>query len=361
MNLERLRSNKVRVAVGVLILLAVVGGAYLAFAEQEPVEISNAEELQNMNNDLDADYVLVDDIDASGIENFEPIGSRSEPFTGTFDGDGHTISGLRIDRPEETNVGLFGSVSAENGAVMIENATLEGVDVTGGTVDVTGGTNVGGLIGHNSGGRIDNVHVSGNVSGGNRVGGLVGFKIPSGSGSLAKISKSSADAEVTAEGNAGGLVGVNLAGPFITESYSVSDVTGENAVGGLVGINGGTVEKSYSNGTVTGDEKVGSIAGVNGNRITQSYGAGDVSGRIETGGLVGSNNDRVSDSYWDINTTGQEISAGGTPLMTDEMTGSAARENMEGFDFGETWRTTGDDYPRLAWQDEESDPDRTAE
>jgi hypothetical protein len=74
-----------------------------------------------------------------------------------------------------------------------------------------------------------------------------------------------------------------------------------------------------------------------------------------SGGLViGSNGGDVTNSYWDINTTGQESSAGGTGLTTSEMTGSAARENMEGFHFGETWRTT-EEYPRLAWQAEEDE------
>ena len=73
------------------------------------------------------------------------------------------------------------------------------------------------------------------------------------------------------------------------------------------------------------------------------------------GGLVGINGDSdVTDSYWDVNTTGQDDSAGGVGLTTEEMTGSAARENMEGFDFDETWEivTNPDDYPRLAWQSE---------
>jgi len=86
-----------------------------------------------------------------------------------------------------------------------------------------------------------------------------------------------------------------------------------------------------------------------------------VTGNASVGGLVGRNRaGTVTDSYWDINATGQKISAGGKGLTTEEMTGSTARENMEGFDFGETWRPT-EEYPRLTWQADESDADRTAE
>ena len=169
MNLESLRRNKVGVAVGVVVLLAVAGGAYLAFADQDPVKISNAEELQNMNNNLDADYVLVDDIDASEIENFEPIGSRSEPFTGTFDGAGHTISGLAIARDSSNFVGLFGVIAADG----------EVRDVTLAAVSVDGGSETGSLAGE-SAGVVTGVTVSGSVPGANQVGGLVGSVGPNG-------------------------------------------------------------------------------------------------------------------------------------------------------------------------------------
>jgi len=297
MNLERLgRDNKVRVAVGVLVLLTVVGGAYLTLVEQEPVEISNAEELQQIRNDLDGHYVLVDDVDLSHVDNFEPIGGQ---FTGTFDGNGHTISGLTIDRPKEDSVGLFRLVGNKPQQGTVKNVSLE-------DAEVTGNSTVGAFAGSNRG-RILRSYVTGKIRG-NR--------------------------------NVGGIVGLNLGG-VVRSSYATGNVSGNNGVGGLAGTNVGSVKESYAISNVTGDEHLGGLIG-----------------KEKTSYTHGGN---VRDSYWDINSTGQEISADGTPLTTSEMIGSAARENMEGFDFEEAWRTTEDDYPRLAWQADESDADRTAE
>jgi len=319
MNLERLgRGNKVRVAVGVLVLLTVVGGAYLTLVEQEPepVEISNAEEFEQMREDLDGHYILVDNIDVAHIDNFEPIGSPQDPFTGTLDGNGYTISNLTIDRPNESPVGLFGSVGNKPQGV-IEDVGLE-------DVDVTGNLTVGGLVGLNQG-VIWRSYVTGRVRGDEDSGGEA----------------------------VGGLVGINRG--VVGGSYATGEVSGDERVGGLVGVTTGmTVTGSYARGNVTGNEEVGGLVGFSDGEVRESYAAGNVTGSEGVGGLVGGHSDSANsdNSYWDINTTGQNESDGGTPLTTPEMTGSAARENMEGFDFEAAWRTTEDDYPILSWESE---------
>jgi len=362
MNLESLRRNKVGVAVGVLVLLAVVGGVYLAFADDEPVEISNAEELQQVREDLDGHYVLVDGIDLSNIDNFEPIGG----FTGTFDGNGHTISGLTIDRPETDRVGMFRAVNEETrffGLVddegTIEDLILRDVNVTGGefvgglvginvgTVtnsavdgEVTGESRVGAVVGLNgNGGRLGGLRAEGSVSGGEKAGGLVGENAD-------EVLESHAEVNVTGDEWVGGLVGSNEYRATVTESYATGDVSGE---GGLVGINTGEVRDSYATGEV---ERGGGLVGWNMGSVHTSYATGKVTD--SAGGLVGGNDGDVADSYWDVNSTGQTISDGGVALTTSEMTGSSARESMDGFDFEETWETVTnpDDYPRLAWQSE---------
>lgn len=356
MNLERLRSsNKIRVAVGVLVVLAIMSGAYLAFAEQEPVEISNAEELQQVRENPGGNYVLVDDIDLSGIDNFEPI----ENFTGTFDGNGHTISNLTIHRPEMDWVGLFLSVRDDTRLFgltgnegTVRNVRLEDVNVTGGRF-------VGSLAGANLG-TVTGLSVTGEVRGDEVVGGLVGQN-------EGTIRESHTSNHVSDGFVLGGLVGWNYG--EVIESYSMSDVTGGSTVGGLVGTNHatprteGTVVESYSTGDVSGGEEVGGLVGHNrvDGEVSKSYATGGVMGDDKVGGLVGVSSGDVSDSYWDTGSTQQNSSAGGVGLTTEEMTGSEARENMEGFDFGETWRTAEDDYPRLAWQADESDVGTTAE
>jgi len=332
MNLERLgRGNKLSAAVGVLVVLAVVGGAYLVFAEQEPVEISNAQELQQVREDLDGRYVLMDDIDMSGIDNFDPIGytetpegaitdsdALRHPFTGEFDGNGHTISNLTINRPDAVGVGLFHAVGSEGS---VKNVILK-------DVNVTGGSGTGGLAGMQWG-TVTESRVTGKVSGGQLyVGGIVGY--------IEDRSSQAGDGK-------------------IRESHAEVDIKGNSHVGGITGSIGrdSVVSNSYATGNVSGRRNVGGLVGTNllGKAI-ESYAVGRVDGVEDVGGLVGMNRGGVMDSYWDINSTGQDDSAGGTGLKTSEMTGSAARENMEGFGFGGTWRTTEGDYPRLTWQDE---------
>src|SRR5699024_6351130 len=134
--------------------------------------------LQGMayTGNLAGNYVLGANIDASATSTwnpivnnkylgFAPIGSSNAPFTGIFDGLGHTISDLTIDRPTSSNVGLFG----------ISHGTLENVGLVGGSVK--GKYDVGGLVGWNSNGAITDVYATGSVSGigsgSTNVGGLV--------------------------------------------------------------------------------------------------------------------------------------------------------------------------------------------
>ena len=138
----------------------------------DPYQIANVEQLQDMKLYLDAHYILVDDIDASGTVNwnegagFEAVGTPyNNGFIGGFDGNGYTITGLYINKPSSSYVGLFGYVYGSD--IEIVNTAMEGLDVSG-------QSSVGGLIGRFVGGQISNSYVTGSVSGSNQVGGLVG-------------------------------------------------------------------------------------------------------------------------------------------------------------------------------------------
>ena len=374
--------------------------------EANPYEVGNVDQLQCIEEqNLDANYVQVSDIDASGTsawnggDGFDPIGVDSDGFTGTFDGADHTVSGLYIDRGSTEEVGLFGFVGT---AGRVENAGLENVDITGdlivgsligdneGTVtksratgSISGTQILGGLVGANS--NVDDFgtddatltksHATVSVSGDDTVGGLVGEN-------SADVTESHATGSVNGDDNVGGLVGTNF--DAVEMSYATSSVSGAREVGGLVGSNVGTVRESYATGSVSGNDfNVGGLVGANegtveesyatvdvsgtasnvgglvGNNggvfapVTQSYAIGSVNGADNVGGLVGKDEGtRVTDSYWDIEKTGQPTSDGGTGLTTSEMTGSAATSNMVGFDFTSTWETvtSPDDYPILAFQ-----------
>jgi len=301
-------------------------------------------DLQGMNGGRTANYVLGSNIDASATstwnstEGFMPIGGASGAFSGTFDGLGHTISNLTINRPTVNNVGLFGSV--DTGAT-IRNVGLVNADVTGGsgvgglvglnkgTVSnsyvggsVNGNQNVGGLVGSNPSGTIDNSHATANVTGtANNVGGLVGWN----SGT---VSNSYATGIVSGLYYIGGLVGYAWTGSAIDNSYATGNVTGDNYTGGLVGYNksGGNIDHSHATGTVTGNDYVGGLVGSNYGSIDHSYATGNTSGSNYIGGLVGDNAD-----YIESNAAGGTIT---NSYATGNVSGSANVGGLAGANSG---------------------------
>jgi hypothetical protein len=319
--------------------------------DSNPYVLTTSDELQAVQGNLSADYVLGNDIDASETEmwnsgaGFTPLGEYGDSFSGSFDGQGFSVDGLYINS-STSSVGLFGRV----------NTTIKNIGVT--NIDIQGENGVGGLVGHTEGdSTITNSYSIGEVSGeGIQVGGLVGETAGS------DITNSYSIGEVSGDGRAvGGLVGEN-AGSDITNSYSTGNVTGNEKVGGLVGKNGGSnITNSYSIGEVSGETKyVGGLVGYNieASNISKSYSSGSVSGESRVGGLVGNHWDAgtVTDSYWDTEKSNQATSAGSaTGLTTSDMTGSAAETNMVGFDFTSVWSTvsasdadsSADSYPIL--------------
>lgn len=183
------------------------------------MEISNATELQEVNEDLDGDYVLVDDIDASKVD-FEPIGSFRDRFMGSFDGDGHTVSGLTVEPPEgqmpRDLVGLFGAVG--------RNGTVEDVGVK--DARIVGAQDIGGIAGINNG-EIKGTYFDGEISGDLAVGGLVGANNGELSESYATVRFEDTGDEV------GGIAGSNMGN--VTEAYAAAIVTSESTLGGAVG------------------------------------------------------------------------------------------------------------------------------
>ena len=185
--------------------------------------IKNMSALQGM---VAGNYALGGDLDASNVANFAPIVS----FTGIFDGLGHTISGLTINRPDQDNVGLFGS---------IYNATLRNVGLEGGSV--TGKYRVGGLVGlmhssHGSRASISHAYATGAVTGSYDVGGLVGSSSSNFGSSNNSISHAYATGAVTGPSNVGGLVGDNSplsgGGTSITDSFWDTNTTGQSGSAG---------------------------------------------------------------------------------------------------------------------------------
>lgn len=171
------------------------------------------------------------DIDLGGKE-WTPIGKSGAAFQGSFDGDGHTISHLKIDAPEKAFVGLFGSCGSP---AKLQKLTLHDVDVTGAnqTAAVLGGSNA-------SSSTIADVHVTGSIriTGKWFVGGLMG----QGYGTVQNCSiegDGTATSFVTASGGyAGGIVGFMGEGNNITSDCTVKDIAVSGAYNGIGGVNG---------------------------------------------------------------------------------------------------------------------------
>ena len=296
--------------------------------------LKNIAKLVNEQWKLDINITLTDDIDLKGID-WTPIGiDYNHRYTGTFDGGGHTITGLKITGNDQY-AGLFGHIGS-GGKVM--NVKLEGVLIESDNEMST----VGGIAGW-SYGTIENCLVSGSVSGSGKngsAGGVVGYQ---NGGFLTGCSSS---AKVNAGGIAGGVVGTSALGATLTACYATGDVTLESRgtgtyyAGGVVGNNNNssTLIACYAWGSVSGTGSstiyVGGVTGDNvDGTLTACYHAngtvsGTGSGTIYTGGVAGRNyksfNDPVITAcYWGGNGQEQGIgynqagTTGGTTQVTD--------------------------------------------
>jgi len=256
------------------------------------IQITNCVELQAIQDDLGSYYYLANDIDCTydtqdpagalynGGAGFEPIGDEDNPFGGRglhfgFDGRGHTVTGLYINRPSTKHVGLFGYVKAR-GSEIIRNVGLINVNITGSS-DISW-SRTGGLVGDNKYAQIRDCYSTGNVSGGYRVGGLVGS-------------------------NSGDGIDTG----WITDCYSTCSVNGQS-VGGL------TAANRYG-------------------KITNCYSTGNVSGDY-TGGLASNNSGQDNNNFWDTETSGQTTSAMASRKTTAEMKQEATFTN---WDFDNVW------------------------
>jgi hypothetical protein len=277
-----------------------------------PYQIRTTQQLLNLANhteDYGKYFILTADIDLSGqtfttaliAPDIDPAVQylQGTDFTGSFDGDGHKITGLTINASATNHsfLGLFGQVNTPG---LIKNLGVENVSVTTG----------------------DNAQLLGS------------------------------------------LVGYAHTGSTISNCYATGSVTaGANVlyIGGLIGANNGHIDNCYAMATVSGATNCDYLGGFVGRNcpaapgnIDNCYSTGAVSagtGSIDVGGLSGNNAGSVTDSFWDMDTSGQTTSGGGTGKTTIQMhdinTFLAAN-----WDFQDLWhmpyQSTG--YPMLFWQ-----------
>jgi|GEM_PF-3501380 len=307
-------------------------------------DISSCAELQSIDDDLAEDYQLTQDIDCSGVANFNIIGSSVAPFTGTFDGQDFTVDGVTI-----SGSAGYEAPFARNGGT-IQDVGFTNVDIN--SSNISSNAFVAGLVAVNNGGTIQNSYTTGTVvAAGWKIGGLVGSNE---NGSTIHQSYSSANMSGTLR--VGGLVGQN-SGSTITQSFATGNATGtSNQVGGLIGVQSGAgadVSNSYSTGNVTGNSSVGGFIGYSEQRISNSYTrsntpAGDYGFGTSNGSFPATN------SYWDGEVSSADATGSGalgTEKTTLQMKDQAT---YIGWNFSTIWGISSganDGYPFLRFQD----------
>jgi len=343
----------------------------------DPYLISTADELNSIGHNprlMEAHFKLTNNINLAGTD-FFIIGSLWYPYAGVFDGNGKKISDFTYNSDDEGYIGLFGYVQGEY--TLVKDLGLINPNVDAGTAgyvvgsligelgwamvtncyaeggSVSGGSSVGGLVGTNYNGLITDSYTKSTVSGNEDVGGLVGF-----TDYETEIYNCYSTSSVNGGDHAGGLVGWNYG--VITSCYSTGSVSGDNCVGGLVGYKHETVTNCYANAIVSGVSYVGGLLGYSCCGTTSNcYAAGAVTGNNYVGGLVGQNYEsQFRNSFWDIETSGQTNSDGGTGKTTAQMQTQSTFTDA-GWDFvaesingpQDIWCICeGAGYPELAWQ-----------
>jgi hypothetical protein len=343
------------------VLLAGLSGSVLAGTysggtgePDNPYRIATPNDLNDIGNhveDFNKCFILVNDINLADYTStqFNIIGDSSNPFTGVFDGNGHTISHFTYEPDRITSIGLFRCLDDPNAE--IKNLTLSEPNVDAGI-----GRDVGSLVCSLRNGMIQNCSVQGGSVSGNWSVGSVGGLVGSNRGTITNCYSAGS---VSGSLSVGGLVGCNRGTITNCYSYSAGSVSGDvSFVGGLVGDNRGTISNCYSAGSVSGDGSfVGGLAGVNTGTIFDCYATGEVSGTdSQTGGLVGFGG-CVVNSFWDIETSSQSSSAGGKGRTTSQMKTANTFIGWGGCGNEGIWTIDeGNDYPRLAWEGRPGQP-----
>ena len=333
-----------------------------------------------VDGNLNSDQTVV-----SNFTKWTPIGGELNQYTGTFDGAGHTISGLYFNDNSADYVGLFGAIGRGG---MVKDLTLADSFITGanyvggicgysdgsittcsnsGSISVTGSGSVyvGGICGQNWG-TITNCCNSGSVAytgsglGSKYVGGICGWN----NGSITTSSNSGAVSG--SDSYVGGICGYNSFEGSITNcSNSGKVVSNGNTsdVGGICGWNNGRIENCSNNGTVAGGSYVGGICGWNDGRIENCSNSGDVSGsgfNSKVGGICGWNNGSITTSSNSGAVSGSDSYVGGIcghnsfeGSITNcyWLSGTAGAGIGDDSVSGEAFDKTGDEYKsgKVAW------------
>ena len=311
-------------------------------SSSSPYEIRTASDLQAMQEDISANYIVVNDIDASETETWNEITSdefKTSLSNGVTTELNYVASESTINVVNESGVDVTFTTNAGNDSITIDdtyydsnpeeftisydlatpfnqgfnpigdNDVINGVSFTGsfdGQNQTISNLSINrldyvGLFGHiDSSAEVENIGIL--YADINSYKSFVGSLVGTNEGT---VSNSYSTGNVSGDNRVGGLVGRNYG--TVSNSYSTGNVSGEVEVSGLVGRNYGTVSNSYSTGNVSGESYVGGLIGYNyDSTVSNSYSTGNVSGESYVGGLVGETfNGNISNSYSTGNVSGE--------------------------------------------------------
>ena len=333
------------------------------------IEVYTKDDLYDVRNDPSGEYIQMADIEFTAADftadgdfynmgqGWSPIGTSDTPFTGTYDGNGYTISGLQITSTED-NQGLFGCASGAT----LQNITLE-------NARISGGNNVGGICGYvhgvekedtNHDAMIYGCRVSGRVQGKDSVGGIIGafindnvsiqsyHSIPD---TILHMSQCCNTADISGENSVGGLCGIasgtnvydkrywspsyHYEEIIIFDCYSTGNVRGTAFCGGIVGASFYDV-RSYGL-SVSGYSRDPTIENV--------YSIGTVAAEKDYGGITGSSAYTGSCYYLESSVSNPTTNTYGTATSADQL----RRQGLyEQWDFDSVWTMNGDPSYRYA-------------
>lgn len=294
-----------------------------------PYLICSPAQLTHIQNYTASHFLLLADLDMSASGNV----CITNPFTGTLDGQNHTISNLSCN-----------SAGSFQAALFVQNqGTLSNLILTAAVI-----TQGGGILAGENDGTISNCTVSGIVTGA-IAGGLVGLNWTTGIINHSVALVTGAPHTITSTQNGGGLVGKNAGTVNTSRSSAIVYSTAGNS-GGLVGYNdsSGVINNSYATGavTATGGNSGGLVGTANNfSTITYSYAQGVTTGGT-AGGLIGAiiTSATTTNSYWNTTTSSIGASAAGTGYTTAQM---QTTSNFVGWDLVSIWTQVAASSPTL--------------
>jgi hypothetical protein len=292
----------------------------------------------------DAHYKLMTDIDLAELKTpLEPMGTSHIRFMGDFDGNGKTISNLRITASSGNNIGLFGYAEGEFRDLGLINVEIVAPD----------SKYVGALAGRLVGGTVERCYVrNGTLTGDYGVGSLVGDT----GASFHQCSASSCS--VTGQEWVGGLLGSHW-GAVVSQCFAEANVHGGVSAGGLIGSSSRAVKDCYVIGEVVGSLQVGGLIGFAAQEclVWNCYAAARARwtwGPGGPGGGVCGTDVYSCNSFWDSQVSGPTSNSCGVGKTKDELCRAAT---FRGWGRGAAWTIDeGKDYPRLVWENRPGTP-----